>query len=62
LDPKYKLIFVFLSNRVYPDAENGKLIKNNIRPRIHDMVYQAMDGFPFAAQVLAPVDTGGVGN
>jgi len=41
-DPKYKLIFVFLSNRVFPDAENSKLIRNNIRPRIHDMVYQAM--------------------
>ncbi len=42
VDPKYKLIFVFLSNRVYPDPENSKLIKNNIRPRIHDMVYMAM--------------------
>lgn len=42
-DPKYKLIFVFLSNRVYPDPENSLLIKNNVRPRIHDMVYQAME-------------------
>ena len=61
-DPKHKLIFVFLSNRVYPDAENGKLIKNNIRPRIHDMVYQAIDGFPFAAKVDIAVDSTGVGN
>jgi beta-glucosidase-like glycosyl hydrolase/CubicO group peptidase (beta-lactamase class C family) len=45
-DPKYNLIFVFLSNRVFPDAENSKLIKNNIRPRIHDMVYQAMVQLP----------------
>ncbi len=56
-DPKHNLIFVFLSNRVYPDAENGKLIKNNIRPRIHDMVYQAVNGFPFLAKEVAPPDT-----
>jgi len=56
-DPKYKLVFVFLSNRVFPDAENGKLIKNNIRPRIHDMVYQAMEGFPFEAKTVHPEDT-----
>jgi len=41
-DPKYKLVYVFLSNRVYPDAENSKLIKNNVRPKIHDLIYQAM--------------------
>jgi len=49
-DPKYRLLFVFLSNRVYPDAENAKLIKENIRPRIHDMVYQARVGEDLAPQ------------
>ena len=41
-DPASGLLFVFLSNRVYPDAENAKLIKENIRPRMHDLFYQAM--------------------
>lgn len=41
-DPKAGLLYVFLSNRVYPDAENARLIKENIRPRIHDLFYQAM--------------------
>lgn len=41
-DPKNQILFVFLSNRVYPDAENSKLIKQNIRPKLHDLVYQAM--------------------
>ncbi len=50
-DPKHKLIFIFLSNRVYPDAENSKLIKNNIRPRIHDMVYQAMVQAPKTVEI-----------
>lgn len=41
-DPKYNLNFVFLSNRVYPDAENWKIIKMNIRGEIHEIIYQAI--------------------
>lgn len=41
-DPKENLIFVFLSNRVYPSAENTKLIDMNIRTRIQDLVYQSI--------------------
>ncbi len=42
VDPENKLIYIFLSNRVYPDAGNNKLVKYNIRTRIHDVVYKAM--------------------
>ena len=42
VDPQYDLIYVFLSNRVYPSAENKKLIQNNIRSKIQDVIYQAM--------------------
>ena len=42
VDPKYDLIYVFLSNRVYPSAENKKLMENNIRSKIQDVIYQAM--------------------
>ncbi|WP_239022951.1 glycoside hydrolase family 3 N-terminal domain-containing protein [Pontibacter mangrovi] len=41
-DPENKLIYIFLSNRVYPDASNNKLVKYNIRTRIHDVIYRAM--------------------
>ncbi|MDX1314503.1 MAG: serine hydrolase [Eudoraea sp.] len=41
-DPKEKLIFVFLSNRVYPTAENTKLIDMNTRTRIQDLVYKSI--------------------
>ncbi|WP_299756814.1 glycoside hydrolase family 3 N-terminal domain-containing protein [uncultured Pontibacter sp.] len=41
-DPENKLIYIFLSNRVYPDASNNKLVKYNIRTRIHDVIYKAM--------------------
>jgi CubicO group peptidase (beta-lactamase class C family) len=42
-DPKESLIFVFLSNRVYPSVENTKLIDMNIRTRIQDIVYRAIN-------------------
>ena len=42
VDPVYNLIFVFLSNRINPDVTNTKLIQKNIRPRIHDIVYESI--------------------
>ncbi|WP_347159782.1 glycoside hydrolase family 3 N-terminal domain-containing protein [Pontibacter chitinilyticus] len=42
VDPDNQLIYIFLSNRVYPDAGNNKLVKYNIRTRIHDVVYKAL--------------------
>lgn len=41
-DPENDLIYVFLSNRVYPAAENTKLLKEGIRTDIHDIIYKAM--------------------
>lgn len=40
-DPKNNFVFVFLSNRVYPDAENTKLAKMNIRTDIMEIFYNA---------------------
>ncbi|MDX5347931.1 MAG: serine hydrolase, partial [Hymenobacteraceae bacterium] len=42
VDPENNLIYIFLSNRVYPDAENTKLVKYNIRTRIHDVIYKSI--------------------
>ncbi len=42
VDPKYKLLFLFLSNRVNPDGSNNKLINMNVRGKILEAVYQAM--------------------
>lgn len=42
-DPKHGLVFVFLSNRVYPQPFNHKqLMRLNIRPRIQQLMYQAL--------------------
>gem|GEM_PF-906106 len=43
VDPKENLIFVFLSNRVYPSAGNTKLIDMNIRTLIQDIVYRSLE-------------------
>jgi CubicO group peptidase (beta-lactamase class C family) len=41
-DPEFGLVYIFLSNRIYPDAENRKLIDSNIRTRIMDVIYQSI--------------------
>lgn len=42
VDPDFDLIFIFLSNRIHPDASNRKLISYNIRTRIHDVIYESI--------------------
>ncbi len=42
VDPAYNLIYIFLSNRIHPDAYNTKLIKNDVRTRIQEQIYKAI--------------------
>jgi CubicO group peptidase (beta-lactamase class C family) len=42
-DPDNELVYIFLSNRVYPDAENKKLSKLNTRTNIHQVFYDAIN-------------------
>lgn len=41
-DPKEELIFVFLSNRVCPDAEPNNLAKSGIRLKAHELIYKGI--------------------
>lgn len=41
-DPDYGVNYVFLSNRVYPDAENWKLVRMDIRTEIQRVIYEAL--------------------
>ncbi len=41
-DPKYNLIYIFLSNRTYPNADNKKLVSQNVRTKIQDIIYESM--------------------
>lgn len=41
-DPEHELIYIFLSNRINPTADNRKLISENIRTEIHQVLYDAI--------------------
>ena len=41
-DPSTNIIYVFLSNRIHPDAENKKLLKMNIRTEIMKVIYDSI--------------------
>ena len=41
-DPKNQTVYVFLSNRVYPDADENKLAKSGIRTKIQEIIYEAL--------------------
>lgn len=41
-DPENQLVFVFLSNRTFPNEENRKLIQENIRTKAIEIVYSGM--------------------
>jgi len=41
-DPEEEIVYVFLSNRTFPDASNAKLIESNARTRIQEVIYDAL--------------------
>ena len=42
VDPDNKLIFIFLSNRIYPSRTHKQLMEMKIRPQIQDIIYEAI--------------------
>ncbi len=42
VDPVYNLTYIFLSNRVNNNGDPGKFGRMNIRPRVQELIYQAM--------------------
>ncbi|MCX7863198.1 MAG: serine hydrolase [Bacteroidales bacterium] len=42
IDPKTQIVYVFLSNRVYPTAENKKINTLSIRNKILDIIYESL--------------------
>tara|TARA_R110001592_G_scaffold359340_3_gene665667 strand:- start:20754 stop:23750 length:2997 start_codon:yes stop_codon:yes gene_type:complete len=41
-DPEEEIVYVFLSNRIYPSADNKKLIRMNLRSDIQQLIYEAI--------------------
>jgi beta-glucosidase-like glycosyl hydrolase/CubicO group peptidase (beta-lactamase class C family) len=42
VDPAYDLVYIFVSNRVFPNAENTTLTKLDVRTKIQDVIYAAI--------------------
>jgi len=43
IDPEYEMVFVFLSNRVFPTRENSKIYDLNIRTSVQQVFYDAIN-------------------
>ena len=41
-DPEEEIVYVFLSNRTYPNADNRKIIGSNLRSNIQEVIYEAI--------------------
>jgi CubicO group peptidase (beta-lactamase class C family) len=41
-DPETEIVYVFLSNRTYPEAGENRLSKENIREDIQKVIQQAV--------------------
>ena len=41
-DPEEKIVYVFLSNRSYPESKENKLLKYNIRTDIQKLIYESI--------------------
>lgn len=42
-DPENELVYVFMSNRTFPDAENFKLVREDIRSEIQRVIYSGLE-------------------
>ncbi|MEC7646656.1 MAG: glycoside hydrolase family 3 N-terminal domain-containing protein [Bacteroidota bacterium] len=42
-DPESNLIYIFLSNRIHPDASNKKLLDMDVRTEIMQVIYDSLD-------------------
>ncbi len=41
-DPENEILYIFMSNRTYPDMHNNKLGKLDFRPRIQSVIYNSL--------------------
>lgn len=45
VDPETELVYIFLSNRIYPSIDNRKLFKEKYRGRVHSVIYNALESY-----------------
>jgi beta-glucosidase-like glycosyl hydrolase/CubicO group peptidase (beta-lactamase class C family) len=42
IDPAQNLIYIFLSNRVYNNGDVNRFLRMNVRPKVHELIYQSL--------------------
>ncbi len=42
-DPENGLVYIFLSNRIHPEANNSKIMDYDIRTKLHQVFYEALE-------------------
>jgi CubicO group peptidase (beta-lactamase class C family) len=42
VDPKYNLVYIFMSNHVYPTRNNDKIFTTKIRAKVQTAIYQSL--------------------
>ena len=43
IDPTYDMVFIFFTNRVYPTRASNQIYRLNMRPRMHQAIYDFLD-------------------
>jgi beta-N-acetylhexosaminidase len=43
VDPKENFVYIFLSNRIYPDIENNKIVTMHVRTKVQEAFYQSFN-------------------
>jgi len=56
-DPQEQVVYIFLSNRIYPNASNTKLVSMNIRTRIQEEIYTAIANSKFRNSQSALIES-----
>lgn len=52
-DPQEQLVFVFISNRTYPTADNNRLERRNYRMKAHAIAYEAISKYDHSRDLNA---------
>jgi len=45
VDPKHNLVYIFLSNHVYPTRDNNRIFTTRIRAKVQAAVYDAIQQY-----------------
>ncbi len=45
VDKENELVYIFLTNRIYPNYKNNRLMRKKVRQRVHSVVYKSLNSY-----------------